>query len=202
MELLKKNLINQYKKIHETKVYGKTSERLLYLLLPIIKEIAPKSILDYGCGQSNLVELLKKELDLEKTKDIRTYKYDPAIEAFSTLPEEKVSLVISTDVLEHIPTEDLPIVIKKLLDIGDNAIFVICNRNAKEILSDNSNAHCSVYPAEWWLELIKKEAGFAKLMPWPVRESCCITTWDAKSVGGKFDLIVKYLAGNLNKYLK
>lgn len=202
MELFKEKLISQYKQIHETKSYGNTSERLLYLLLPMVKEIQPKSILDYGCGQSNLVNLLKQELDPNNTEDIRTYKYDPAIEAFSTLPTERVDLVTNTDVLEHIPTEDLPMVIKKILELGEKAIFVICNREAKEILADGSNAHCSVYPPEWWLELIRQEAGFAKLVPWPVKSTCCITTWDTKSVGGKFDLIVKYLAGNLNKYLK
>lgn len=201
MKLFNENLINQYTKVHE-KTYGNTSERLLYLLLPMVKELQPQSILDYGCGQSNLVELIKKELDSNNEKNIKTYKYDPAIESISSLPDEKVDLVINTDVLEHIPLDDLPDVIKKITILGKNTIFVICNRKAKLILEDGSNAHCSVYPREWWLNLIKEQTGFAKLVSLPVRATCCIATWDTHAIGGKLDSVIKYLAGNLNKYLK
>ncbi len=202
MPLLRDDLIAQYRKIHQEKRYGYTSQNLFLLLMPFVQEISPKSLLDYGCGQSNLVFMLRDALDPDNTESVTAYKYEPAIKELSSLPVEKADLVLNTDVLEHIPNEDLEPVIKKILSISGNALFVISNKEAKEILPDGTNAHCSVHPPEWWRELIEKQAGFAKLIPWPVPNTCCIVTWDSKAVGGVADLGIKYLAGAVRQLLK
>ncbi len=202
MSLTREELIKQYKKIHTEKHYGYTSQNLLYLLLPFVKELAPKTILDYGCGQSDLVNLLRKELDPQNKGLVTAYKYEPAIEEHSILPVTSADLVINTDVLEHIPTKDLEEVIKKIISISNKAIFIICNKKAIETLDDGSNAHCSVYPPQWWLDVIRKEAGFAKLVPWPVKSTCCILTWDSQAVKGLPDLLIKYITGKIKNFLK
>ncbi len=202
MALLREDLIKQYQKIHSEKRYGYTSQNLFLLLLPFAKELAPQTILDYGCGQSKLVDMLREELDPLGAHGIKAFKYEPAIEEHAFLPVDSADLVLNTDVLEHIPAEDLAQVLKNIFTISRNALFVISNKPAREILPDGSNAHCSVYPPEWWRELIEKQFGFAKLVPWPVRSTCCIVTWDSKAVGGILDLSIKYLAGWCEKALK
>ena len=202
MPLTRENFINQYSEIHKKKRYGHTSKSLLHLLLPYIEEIEAKSILDYGCGQSSLIDELKDIFDPNDEGNIKTFRYDPAIDGYAKLPEEKVDLVICTDVLEHIPCQDLDQVIEKILALGQQAIFVIATKKAREILPDGSNAHCSVYNKYWWLDMIKQYAEFAKFTPWPVKGRCCIITWDSRAVGGKFDAILKYIAGNANNLFK
>lgn len=199
MPLTREGLITQYKQIHEQSDYGYTSKNLLYLLLPYIKELEAKTILDYGCGQSTLTDSIKGELE---PSDIKTYKYDPAISEHCTLPEEKVDLVLCTDVLEHIPYADLEEVIKKILSLGEHAIFIISTKKAKQFLPDGSNAHCSVYKGSWWLDFIKQYTDFAKPIPWPVHSNCAIITWDSRAVGGMLDCAIKYIAGNADKFFK
>ena len=200
--MFKDDLIKQYHKIHSEKLYGCTSERLLHLILPYIKEINPESILDYGCGQSQLAEMIQKEIAADKTGIINIYKYDPAIDEYSSLPKEKVDLVICTDVLEHVPPEDVDGTIKEIVALGENCFFVICTKEAIEILPNGENAHCSVHDPAWWLSRIEKSKDFAKKIPWPVNSSCAIITWDSYAVGGLLDSLVKFLSGHAERLFK
>jgi len=50
--------INQYKQLHKEQKYGTSSGRqLLSPVQNLINKIKPQSVLDYGCGQSNLYKL-------------------------------------------------------------------------------------------------------------------------------------------------
>jgi hypothetical protein len=200
MALFRQQLLQQYQKLHNSKRYGYTSESLLYFIMPLVLEAAPRSILDYGCGQSQLLELLAEELFLAGRGDTLLYRYDPAIEDYAAPFTGQADLVICTDVLEHIPEEDLPQVVQAIVGAGRRAIFVISNRKAIEHLPDGGNAHCTIYPPEWWREVIAEACGgFVKTVPWPIHASCCLVTWDSQAIGGMVDLVVKYLGGRLER---
>ena len=143
----KKDLINQYKILHKRRHYGHSSEKMLKDILPLVKEIKPKTILDYGCGQSKLIDKLPAK---------RRYRYDPAIEKYAQLPMKPVDLIICIDVLEHIPKKEIKNTLLGIKAICPKVIFDIGIKPAKHVLPNGKNAHCTVKPINWWMTKIKK----------------------------------------------
>lgn len=140
-------LIEQYRLLHKTMPYGNTSESLKSFVLPFVRFLKPKSILDYGCGQSRLLEILRQESKV----DAELYRFDPAIEEYEVLVPQKIDLIICTDVLEHIPEDGLDDVLKTIKAKSDNVIFTICCRKAVHNLPDGQNCHCTVKEKKWWI---------------------------------------------------
>ena len=139
--------IKQYKLLYKIKKnYGKTSIKLYDMLEKIINDLNISSILDYGCGKSKLLDLIKKN------KKIKVYKYDPAIKKYSKLTKNKVNLVICTDVLQHVPLYDLDRVLKEIKSKGVYVLFYIKCTNHKTKLPNKTYANCTVYDKKWWLE--------------------------------------------------
>lgn len=139
--------IKQYKLLYKRKKnYGKTSIKLYDMLKKIINDLNISSVLDYGCGKSKLLDLIKKN------KKIKIYRYDPAIKKYSKLTKNKVNLVICTDVLQHVPLYDLDRVLKEIKSKGIYILFYIKCTNHKTKLPNKTYANCTVYDKKWWLE--------------------------------------------------
>lgn len=145
--------IEQYKQLHSKVVtYGTTSISYINEVCLIIDFLKPRSILDYGCGKGTLI----KELKL-LYPDIEIFGYDPAIPGKDELPEKlKVDLVINTDVLEHIPEEEIDTTISKIKSISNNVYFNLHHALACAVLPDGTNAHCTVRNKYWYNEKITK----------------------------------------------
>lgn len=139
--------IKQYELLYKIKKnYGKTSIKLYDMLEKIINDLNILSVLDYGCGKSKLLDLIKKN------KKIKIYRYDPAIKKYSTLTKNKTDLVICTDVLQHVPLYDLDRVLKEIKSKGIYILFYIKCTNHKTKLPNKTYANCTVYDKKWWLE--------------------------------------------------
>ena len=138
-------IINQYKILHEKEKYGISSICLLGAISTLVKELNPKYVIDFGCGQSTLVDALAGEFE-----DTLFIRYDPAIERYSIKPKMKFGLVICTDVLEHIPEECLDYVITEIKELSDNVIFNISTQLAFWNLPDGTNCHKTIQNDEWW----------------------------------------------------
>jgi hypothetical protein len=111
----------------------------------IIKDKDIKSILDYGCGKAK-----------HHPKEWNAIKYDPAIQDYQNKPQDKYDLVISTDVLEHIPVENLKQTIDEIFGYSNKWVFVsVCCRKAEAILPNGYNAHATIESAKWWRDLFK-----------------------------------------------
>jgi hypothetical protein len=111
----------------------------------IIKDKDIKTILDYGCGKAK-----------HHPKEWKAIKYDPAIQDYQNKPKDKYDLVISTDVLEHIPVENLKQTIDEIFGYSNKWVFVsVCCRKAKAILPNGYNAHATIESAKWWRDLFK-----------------------------------------------
>lgn len=111
----------------------------------IIKDKDIKTILDYGCGKAK-----------HHPSEWNATKFDPAIPEFANKPKGKFDLVISTDVLEHIPVDNLKPIIDELFEYSNKWLFVsVCCRKAKAILPNGYNAHATIESAKWWRELFK-----------------------------------------------
>ena len=144
-------LIEQYKKLYsQNRRYGRSGVRYLDVILPWIKHLEPESILDYGCGYSELLDRIKSRYK------VSIFKYDPAISKYSKMPSEHVDMVICTDVLEHLYRNDIYKTISFIKKISECAIFSISCRLAYIKLPDGTNCHKTVKPKSWWMNRLKK----------------------------------------------
>lgn len=150
-------LIEQYRQIHAARVYGDTSVKNLRFIRADIQLLAPRSILDYGCGQSRLLEALQLGYPVELVR------YDPAIPAWATRPQAPADLLINVDVLEHVEERDLDAVLSDMAALCRNAMIIIDTKPASAILPDGRNAHVTVRPHAWWRERLARH--FPQLYP-------------------------------------
>ena len=104
------------------------------------------TVLDYGCGKGTLKQFVDA--------DVR--EYDPAITGKDGEPEP-ASMVVCTDVLEHIEPDLIDKVIGHIYSKTERMVFlVIATRLAKKTLADGRNAHLIVENKDWWLEKLSK----------------------------------------------
>ncbi len=157
-----KNYIKQYQKLHhEDESFGTSGILVSDKLMSCIDYLKPKTILDFGCGKGILIDIIKK-----KFPDIEVFGYDPAVEKYKNLMGGgKADLVINTDVLEHIPEEDVLSVIEQISRISQNVFFQLHHYPAVTYLPNGQNAHCTIKPLAWYLERIGKY--FPKMLVFP-----------------------------------
>lgn len=158
-------LVKQYRSMHELppeKTKGGKPKEMFrgYSLKPyvtqltsIIKETKSKTLLDYGSGKGQVYI----DFNLSKIWDVTVKCYDPGHKPFSKLPEGKYDGVICTDVLEHIPEPDVEWVLDEIFGYATKFVFMnVSCKEAKKLLPDGTNAHCTIQPPEWWKERIIK----------------------------------------------
>ncbi len=125
------------------------------------------TVLDYGAGKGQQYEpqLIKDTAGGEWPSmmdywDIEEVVcYDPAYGPFSKLPTARYDGVISTDVLEHCPEEDVPWIVDEIFGYARKFVFanVACYPAGKR-LPTGENAHCTIKPIEWWSDIVGRAA--------------------------------------------
>lgn len=145
-------------------------ESLLPQLAKIKRLIArteATTILDYGSGKGLQYELrdvtVAGEGSWESVLDYwdvaGVHCYDPCYEPFSALPGGRFDGVISTDVLEHCPEEDVPWIVAELFSFADKFVFAnVACFPAQKLLPTGENAHCTIKPAAWWAQVVDDAA--------------------------------------------
>ncbi len=152
-------------------------------LLPHLKRIkelivstGARTVLDYGCGkgyQYDPVHMVipgeegvwEGVLDYWDIDEVRCY--DPCYDRYSKLPEGKFDGVISTDVLEHCPEEDVPWILDEMFGYAARFVFanVACYK-AVTTLPNGENAHCTIRPPAWWDSAFKAAARKRPSVTW------------------------------------
>lgn len=172
MTVVDKTLAVQYEAIHANKSYGVSGNLFLLPIQTLITELHPKTILNYGCGQTTFHEHLN-------LLGATYYRYDPGRPEFSKLPVEKADFLINTDVLEHIPEAQLDEAISKMASISQYALINIATRPAKEILPNGENAHCTIKTAEEWLPILQRHFPNVQIVHVKPGFSALFLTWDS-----------------------
>ena len=140
--------LDQYRKLH-AQAYGTSAWLYFQQIAKEVLNLNPSSILDYGCGRSDLVAHFWKD------GQRRIAKYDPAIPQFEQMPGGEFDLVICCDVMEHIPLADIDRVLAEIRAKGPRAIFTISMKPARAHLPDGRNAHVTLLNSGEWTRWIK-----------------------------------------------
>lgn len=151
--------IGAYKEIHSSRHYGASATELyLQAVASVVKELKPASIIDYGCGRSDLVA----HFWLDGARKIA--RYDPAISAFSLMPSDVFDLVLATDVMEHIPMASVDRILTEIRVLGKAALFTISLKLARAKLPDGRNSHVTILKADEWVRWIKSVFGSVRML--------------------------------------
>lgn len=151
-------LIAQYRAMHEEEANGinhfpgRSVLQHAWLINQLIRKHNSVTLLDYGCG---LGMQYSKE-HVQKWWGIHPTLYDPAVPRYAKRPSGVYDGVICSDVLEHVPRNDVAAVIQDVMKYAVHwAFFSICCRPANRLLPDGTNAHCTILPPDEWRGLLK-----------------------------------------------
>ena len=81
--------------------------------------------------------------------------YDPGVPEYEVLPDGPCDGVYSTDVMEHIPKEQIPETFNIIFSKAERFVFLaICTRPSIAVLPNGENAHVLIRNPLWWKGLI------------------------------------------------
>lgn len=151
-------------KFHATsgKFDGQRTNRALHLIGPLFKERRVRTALDYGCGKAVLYKkrgsfASRVMPTMDKLLGINFTLYDPCVPAYSRLPNGKFDGVLVVDVLEFVPDQDVPWVMKEIMQFATQAVFLSVNTSPPKKL-----VNADYYrPETWWLERIVAASRFS-----------------------------------------
>ncbi len=136
----------------------------LHAIRQLIRSTGSRTMLDYGSGKGTKYKAENITVKGERAKSVQAYWgvdritcFDPGYPPFAAVPEGRFDGVICTDVLEHIPDADLPWMLEEQFRYAEKFVFGnIASYPAEKILPNGENAHCTIQPASWWLDVIRK----------------------------------------------
>ncbi len=119
-----------------------------------LKKYDYKSILDVGCGEGHLVEMLKQQGKIAKGTDYSPFAGKLIPDDFTEtdavkLPfkDNEFDIVISSDFFEHIYEEDIDAVYSEMQRVSSQVMAMISFKKHKKRKIDT---HVTVRPYEWW----------------------------------------------------
>lgn len=150
--------IELYKEYHQqVGGYGDGQMILSYYnqIKGLIDDTKSETLLDFGCGKAKIYKRQKLDEKFGVMPDL----YDPAIPEYEVLPDKQYDGVFSCDVMEHIPEDVIPSVIKQIFERANKFVFLaIATDPANAVLPNGENAHCTIQPMSWWIEQIETHA--------------------------------------------
>ena len=124
----------------------------------LVDHFGAKSLLDYGAGKGTQYQPM--QIDIDDGQHFNSIPqfwgtgircYDPGYAPFSTYPDHAYDAVISTDVLEHCPEEDVAWIINDMFALARQFVYAnIACYPAKKHLPNGENAHITIKSPEWW----------------------------------------------------
>ena len=162
--------INGTKKLTGSKTFlGYSLVKWVFKIKEIILSSNTKTIIDYGCGKAylynnrvNISNKVYKNLQ-EYWQVEKVFLYDPAVEKYSQHPTKKADGIICTDVIEHIPEEDVIAFIDNLFKLTTRFVFlVIAIMPASKYFDDGRNIHLCLKTEKEWKDIFFK---FRKIYP-------------------------------------
>ena len=132
----------------------------------LIERTDARTILDYGSGKGQQYryspytdEAGNRYPQIQAYWSVEVRCFDPGYAPFAERPTGTFDGVVSTDVLEHCPEEDVPWILDEIFGFATRFVFatVACFPALKR-LPTGQNAHCTVKPPKWWRREIERAA--------------------------------------------
>ncbi len=149
-------LIQQYRIMHAEDPRhfpGRSLLPVAWRVYDLVRKHRTVTLLDYGCGQG-------QQYDRYKVHDWwgvpRPALYDPAVARHAARPEGSFDGVICTDVLEHVPDDEIDGVLADCFGHAHGFVFFsVCCRPAKRSLPNGANCHVTLREPAWWGERLR-----------------------------------------------
>lgn len=143
---------------------GRSLAKHVVTILKEVKRFGAKTLLDYGAGKGKFYHEAVFNLPTGPVKGLKglwaldeVRLYDPGYPPHAGLPTGQFDTVICTDVMEHIPEEDLSWVVGELFDYARKLVYVsIATYPADKLLPNGENAHVTLKSPDWWIDLFKR----------------------------------------------
>jgi len=120
-------------------------------------------LLDYGCGSAKIWHYKQMSLDNKTVVEYLGenlcgfYRYDPFHPKYNIRPNDKFNLVVVAEVVEHVPLEEIPALLKDIASLAsDKIIFTIPQSPSRAHFMDGENMHCTLMSKDNWIKLIRK----------------------------------------------
>lgn len=124
-----------------------------------MQETGSRTLLDYGCGRSNLAASVAKRL-VNKRYDILFAEYDPATKPGQPKPAEYITCI---DVMEHVEADRVDAVLDEIRKLmGKAGLITISLRWASP---KKRKTHPNVWTREKWLEKLHQYFHVEEIMP-------------------------------------
>lgn len=112
-----------------------------------------KTLLDFGCGRADAYREPHKVWQAWGIDRKDVTLYDPAFNRDNVLPTGKFDMVVCSDVLEHIPEDEVDAFIDRLFTYAKRGVWAaVCCRAAKKTFPDGRNLHVTLRSHDWWSE--------------------------------------------------
>lgn len=126
----------------------------------VVKTHGATSILDYGSGAGDGYRQPHAVHERWGIKRHRIKLYDPSFPQLAHPPLGRYDGVICSDVLEHVPENDVEPFIRTLFQHAHRFVWAsVCCRPAKKFFADGTNMHVTLHPLSWWRERFELVAG-------------------------------------------
>lgn len=130
--------LDLYSKVEPYIGFGNEVKKLHEVFIDIVNEIKPKTLLDLGCGQGDLLAAMPKEikakgidLSSEQIKVCKEKGLDASTTNLFDLEEKFETIIATFDVLNYIPKEELDKFVKKIYDSLEKGGYLVFDVNSK-----------------------------------------------------------------------
>jgi len=145
----------EYQLLHKQKLFkGMSILNHVPDIAELVSQHGGHHILDYWCGLG--WQYTHERVHRVWDREIPTL-YDPAVRDYSIKPIGQFDGVICTDVLEHVPENELDAMLREIAGFAKTWVFLsVCCRPSRFIkFSDGTNVHVTIHPFEWWQAYLK-----------------------------------------------
>jgi len=154
----------------------------------ILEQVKPTSILDVGCGHNEFVKDMRNI-----RREIKSIGVDfacPGADIMANaedLPfkDKEWDLLTSFDMLEHVPEDEVDLVIEEFRRVSDRFFYNISLKRERKRVN-GKNLHPTVKPSEWWIDKIEKSGEISFVMNLYNRAICKKNIAKKLIVGGFF----------------
>lgn len=148
---MSEEMIARYRQLAEsgTNFQGLSIIQHAYQIGDLIRDTGAQTLLDFGCGRG---DQYKEPYFLHEVWGVPIPTlYDPAFADHDMIPAGKFDGVLCSDVLEHVPYEEVPAFVRRLFDYAEKFVWAsVCCRVAKKKFDDGLNMHVTVQAFWWW----------------------------------------------------